>query len=126
MKLLTEVAAEAQPQAPIAVLSGPTFAHEVAQGLPTAITLAAADPALAEALVARLAQPTFRPYASRDLIGAEIGGAVQNVLAIACGVVEGRGLGQNDRAALISRGLAQMRSEEHTSGFHSLIRISYA
>ena len=108
MKLLTEVAAEAQPQAPIAVLSGPTFAHEVAQGLPTAITLAAADPALAEALVARLAQPTFRPYASSDLIGAEIGGAVKNVLAIACGVVEGRGLGQNARAALISRGFAEM------------------
>src|SRR3546814_18035761 len=101
MKLLTEVAAEAQPQAPIAVLSGPTFAHEVAQGLPTAITLAAADPALAEALVARLAQPTFRPYASSDLIGAEIGGAVKNVLAIACGVVGGRGLGQNARRALI-------------------------
>src|SRR3546814_12522030 len=97
MKLLTEVAAEAQPQAPIAVLSGPTFAHEVAQGLPTAITLAAADPALAAALVARLAQPTFRPYASSDLIGAEIGGAVKHVLAIACGVVEGRWLWPNSR-----------------------------
>src|SRR3546814_1963795 len=85
MKLLTEVAAEAQPQAPIAVLSGPTFAHEVAQGLPTAITLAAADPALAEALVARLAPPPFRPHASSDLLGAEVGGAGKNVGEIACG-----------------------------------------
>ena len=108
MKLLTEVAAEAQPGAPIAVLSGPTFAHEVAKGLPTAVTLAAADPAVANALSARLALPAFRPYASDDLIGAEIGGAVKNVLAIACGVVEGRGLGQNARAALISRGFAEM------------------
>src|SRR3546814_17801987 len=108
MKLLTEVAAEAQPQAPIAVLSGPTFAHEVAQGLPTAITLAAADPALAEALVARLAPPTFRPYASSDLIGAEIGGAVQNVMTIARGVVAVRGLGQNARAPPIRPGLAPM------------------
>ena len=108
MKLLTEVAAEAQPGAPIAVLSGPTFAHEVAKGLPTAVTLAAADPVVANALSARLALPTFRPYASDDLIGAEIGGAVKNVLAIACGVVEGRGLGQNARAALISRGFAEM------------------
>lgn len=108
MKLLTEVAAEAQPGAPIAVLSGPTFAHEVARGLPTAVTLAATNPALANALIARLALPAFRPYASDDLIGAEIGGAVKNVLAIACGVVEGRGLGQNARAALISRGFAEM------------------
>jgi glycerol-3-phosphate dehydrogenase (NAD(P)+) len=108
MKLLTEVAAEVCPQAPIAVLSGPTFAHEVARGLPTAVTLAASDLELARALTARLAQPTFRPYASDDLIGAEVGGAVKNVLAIACGVVEGRGLGQNARAALISRGFAEM------------------
>src|SRR3546814_6690114 len=96
MKLLTEVAAEAQPQAPIAVLSGPTFAHEVAQGLTTAITLAAADPALDEALVARLAQPTFRPYASSDLLGAAQGGEVQNELAIHRGVVEGRCLCNED------------------------------
>ncbi len=108
MKLLTEVAAEAQPNAPIAVLSGPTFAHEVARGLPTAVTLAASDLVLARALTTRLAMPAFRPYASDDLIGAEIGGAVKNVLAIACGVVEGRGLGQNARAALISRGFAEM------------------
>lgn len=107
-RLVGEVAKAVHPQAPIAVLSGPTFAHEVAAGLPTAVTLAVADEALGEALAARLAAPHFRPYASRDVIGAEIGGAVKNVLAIACGVVEGAGLGQNARAALIARGFAEM------------------
>lgn len=107
-KLMSEVAAEAQPDAPIAVLSGPTFAHEVAAGLPTAITLACADEEVGAALCHRLALPTFRPYGSTDLVGAEIGGAVKNVLAIACGVVEGMKLGQNARAALISRGFAEM------------------
>jgi glycerol-3-phosphate dehydrogenase (NAD(P)+) len=80
----------------------------VAQGLPTAITLACEDMAVGRALAARIAQPTFRPYASADVIGAEIGGAVKNVLAIACGVVDGAGLGQNARAALIARGFAEM------------------
>jgi len=106
--LMSEAAAEVQPGAAIAVLSGPTFAHEVAAGLPTAITLACEDSRVGEALAQRLARPTFRPYASSDVIGAEIGGAVKNVLAIACGVVEGRRLGQNARAALISRGFAEM------------------
>ncbi|PTQ13396.1 glycerol-3-phosphate dehydrogenase [Sphingomonas oleivorans] len=106
--LMSEVAAEAAPDAPIAVLSGPTFAHEVAAGLPTAITLACEDEALGRSLADRLARPGFRPYLSTDVIGAEIGGAVKNVLAIACGVVEGAGLGQNARAALISRGFAEM------------------
>ncbi|NNM78199.1 NAD(P)-dependent glycerol-3-phosphate dehydrogenase [Sphingomonas sp. ID1715] len=106
--LMSEVAAQVQPRAPIAVLSGPTFAHEVAAGLPTAVTLACPDDTLARSLAAQLARPFFRPYVSRDVIGAEIGGAVKNVLAIACGVVEGRGLGQNARAALISRGFAEM------------------
>lgn len=106
--LMSEVAAEVQPEAPIAVLSGPTFAHEVAAGLPTAITLACEDKNVGAALSQRLARPTFRPYVSTDVIGAEIGGAVKNVLAIACGVVEGRALGQNARAALISRGFAEM------------------
>ena len=106
--LVSEVAAEAQPDAAIAVLSGPTFAHEVAKGLPTAVTLACADEAIGTALSARLARPHFRPYASTDVIGAEIGGAVKNVLAIACGVVEGKGLGLNARAALIARGFAEM------------------
>jgi glycerol-3-phosphate dehydrogenase (NAD(P)+) len=106
--LMHEVAREAQPRSPTAVLSGPTFAHEVAAGLPTAVTLAVEDEALGERLVARIAQPAFRPYLSDDVAGAEIGGAVKNVLAIACGVVEGMGLGQNARAALISRGFAEM------------------
>jgi glycerol-3-phosphate dehydrogenase (NAD(P)+) len=108
MLLMSEVAREVRPDAPIAVLSGPTFAHEVAGGLPTAITLACEDAAIAERLGQRIARPTFRPYLSTDVIGAEIGGAVKNVLAIACGVVEGAGLGQNARAALIARGFAEM------------------
>ena len=107
-KLMHEVAREEQPGSPIAVLSGPTFAHEVAAGLPTAVTLAVEDASAGEAIRARLARPCFRPYLSDDVVGAEVGGAVQNVLAIACGVVEGRGLGQNARAALISRGFAEM------------------
>ena len=106
--LMHEVATEVQPASPIAVLSGPTFAHEVAAGLPTAVTLAAEDRVLVERLAARIAQPFFRPYCSNDLAGAEVGGAVKNVLAIACGVVDGRGLGLNARSALISRGFAEM------------------
>jgi glycerol-3-phosphate dehydrogenase (NAD(P)+) len=108
MELMHDVAHAAQPDAPVAVLSGPTFAHEVAAGLPAAVTLAAEDPAVGERLRARLARPWFRPYLSDDVVGAEIGGAVKNVLAIACGVVEGKSLGQNGRAALISRGFAEM------------------
>ena len=107
-RLVGEVAQAAHPDAPIAVLSGPTFAHEVAAGLPTAVTLACADEDLQARLAGRLAGPAFRPYASTDVTGAEIGGAVKNVLAIACGVVEGAGLGQNARAALIARGFAEM------------------
>lgn len=108
LKLMTEVAAEVIPQAQIAVLSGPSFAGEVASGLPTAVTLACADEALGRALAETLATPTFRPYLADDLLGAEIGGAVKNVLAIACGIVEGRGLGRSAHAALITRGFAEM------------------
>jgi glycerol-3-phosphate dehydrogenase (NAD(P)+) len=107
-QLLHDVARTACPQSPVAVLSGPSFAREVAAGLPTALTLAADDAGLGEALRARLALPSFRIYLSDDLIGAEIGGAVKNVLAIACGVVAGKGLGENARAALIARGFAEM------------------
>jgi glycerol-3-phosphate dehydrogenase (NAD(P)+) len=107
-QLMHEVAREAQPECSLAVLSGPTFAHEVAAGLPAAVTLAAEDRTVGEALVRRLARPFFRPYLSDDVAGAEVGGAVKNVLAIACGVVDGRGLGLNARAALISRGFAEM------------------
>ncbi len=107
LKLMAEVVADIS-DAPVAVLSGPTFAAEVARGLPTAVTLAVDDASHGEVLVQRLARPSFRPYLSDDIIGAEIGGAVKNVLAIACGVVEGAGLGLNARAALIARGFAEM------------------
>jgi len=105
---MAEVAAAAAPQSALAVLSGPSFAAEAARGLPTAVTLAADSMAQAAALAARIARPTFRPYASDDVTGAEIGGAVKNVLAIACGVVIGAGLGENARAAIIARGFAEM------------------
>jgi glycerol-3-phosphate dehydrogenase (NAD(P)+) len=108
-RLMSEVAREEAPHSEIAVLSGPTFAHEVAAGMPTAVTLACGGKRPQwERLSAALARPTFRPYYSEDVVGAEIGGAVKNVLAIACGVVEGLGLGQNARAALIARGYAEM------------------
>jgi glycerol-3-phosphate dehydrogenase (NAD(P)+) len=109
-KFMHEVAGEAElaTGGGIAVLSGPTFAHEVAKGLPTAITLACEDAALGVLLAKRIARPHFRPYLTDDVAGAEVGGAVKNVLAIACGVVEGQGLGQNARAALIARGFAEM------------------
>jgi glycerol-3-phosphate dehydrogenase (NAD(P)+) len=107
-QMLHQVARTVCPTSPVAVLSGPTFAHEVAAGLPTAVTLACEDEALGEPLRERLALPEFRIYLSDDVAGAEIGGAVKNVLALACGVVEGRGLGQNARSALIARGFAEM------------------
>jgi glycerol-3-phosphate dehydrogenase (NAD(P)+) len=107
-KLMHDVAHEEQPDGSVAVLSGPTFAHEVAARQPAAVTLSVEDREVGERLRARLARPWFRPYLSDDVVGAEIGGAVKNVLAIACGVVEGRNLGLNARAALISRGFAEM------------------
>lgn len=108
-KMMHEVAHEIASDSDIAVLSGPTFAHEVAAGLPTAVTLACGGgQAQWERLAPAIARPTFRPYYSEDLIGAEVGGSVKNVLAIACGVVEGLRLGQNARNALISRGYAEM------------------
>ncbi len=106
--LMSEVVAAALPQAHLAVLSGPTFAAEVARGLPTAVTLATAHPEEGQRLIAAMGSRSFRPYFSDDVIGAQIGGAVKNVMAIACGIVMGRGLGDNARAALITRGLAEM------------------
>jgi glycerol-3-phosphate dehydrogenase (NAD(P)+) len=106
--LMSELVAATLPQAPRAVLSGPTFASEVAAGLPTAVTLACADAALGRRVIAALGTRSFRPYLAADVVGAEIGGAVKNVLAIACGIVMGRKLGDNARAALITRGLAEM------------------
>jgi glycerol-3-phosphate dehydrogenase (NAD(P)+) len=108
LKLMTEVLADAAPRALPAVLSGPSFAGEVAKGLPTAVTLACPDPVLGEVLARAIATPTFRPYWTADLIGAEAGGAVKNVLAIACGIVEGRGLGRSAHAALVTRGFAEL------------------
>ncbi|MDP1912090.1 NAD(P)H-dependent glycerol-3-phosphate dehydrogenase [Brevundimonas sp.] len=108
LKLMTDVLAETLPAAPAAVLSGPSFAAEVARGLPSAVTLACADEALGEELMWTLSAPGFRPYLATDLIGAEVGGAIKNVLAIACGMSEGRGLGRSAHAALITRGFAEM------------------
>jgi len=106
--MMTEVVEAELPTAEVAVLSGPTFAAEVARGQPTAVTLATRDAELGAKLIAALGTSHFRPYLSDDLPGAEIGGAVKNVLAIACGIVMGRKLGDNARAALITRGLAEM------------------
>lgn len=108
-RLMNDVAREAAPGSAIAVLSGPTFAHEVAAGLPTAVTLACGGGVDQwDRIAPTIARPAFRPYYSDDVTGAEIGGAVKNVLAIACGVVDGLALGQNARAALIARGYAEM------------------
>jgi glycerol-3-phosphate dehydrogenase (NAD(P)+) len=106
--LMGEVVAQVAPAQAMAVLSGPTFAHEVAKGLPTGITLACVDAMLGQTLITALGQPMFRPYYSADVIGAEIGGAVKNVLAIACGIAAGRQLGENAKSTLITRGLAEM------------------
>lgn len=108
LSLMTDVLQETLPQAVPAVLSGPSFAIDVAKGLPTAVTLSCADEDMGEALMAAIGGPTFRPYLTTDLIGAEIGGAVKNVLAIACGIVDGLGLGKSAHAALIARGFAEM------------------
>jgi glycerol-3-phosphate dehydrogenase (NAD(P)+) len=108
LALMTDVLAEEIPDAAPAVLSGPGFAKDVARGLPTATTVASPDAALAQCIVAAIGLPTFRPYLADDLVGAEIGGAVKNVIAIACGVALGRKLGDGARAALITRGFAEL------------------
>ncbi len=107
-KFMTEVLAEELPDAVPAVMSGPSFAIDVAKGLPTAVTLAIEDAALGAELIQAISTPTFRPYLGTDLLGAEIGGAVKNVLAIACGIALGKGLGRSAHAALIARGYAEM------------------
>jgi glycerol-3-phosphate dehydrogenase (NAD(P)+) len=108
-KLPHQVAAEVLgPDRPMAVLSGPTFAREVAEGLPTALTVAANDPEFADSLAAALSGNNFRAYTSNDYIGVEVGGAIKNVLAIAAGMSDGLGFGANARIALINRGLAEM------------------
>jgi glycerol-3-phosphate dehydrogenase (NAD(P)+) len=105
---LSQVVAAERPEAPVALLSGPSFAAELATGLPTAVTLAAADLALARRLAEQLTGPGFRLYPSDDVAGVEIGGALKNVIAIAGGAVMGLGLGENARAAVITRGLAEI------------------
>ncbi|PKR87990.1 glycerol-3-phosphate dehydrogenase [Pleomorphomonas diazotrophica] len=101
--------AAALPGRPVAVLSGPGFADDVARGLPTAVTVAAREIALADAIARRLAGPSFRPYAATDVAGVELGGALKNVLAIAAGIVAGRALGASAQAAVITRGFVEMR-----------------
>jgi glycerol-3-phosphate dehydrogenase (NAD(P)+) len=107
-KFMTDVIAEAAPHAQAAILSGPSFADDVARGLPTAVTLAAKDEQLASSLVQALGSPTFRPYHSTDVRGVEIGGAAKNVLAIAVGIAVGRKLGASAQAALTTRGFAEL------------------
>lgn len=106
--LLSQIVAEVSPQSPIAVLTGPTFAAEIARGLPSAVTLAMKDKASAEKLAGDLSNRGLRMYASDDIIGAQVGGAVKNVIAIACGIIEGKKLGDSARAALVTRGLAEI------------------
>jgi glycerol-3-phosphate dehydrogenase (NAD(P)+) len=105
---LGDLLADLLPRRPLAVLSGPSFAEDVSRGLPTAVVLAAADAIIAEALAAALSGPTFRVYHGVDMRGVEIGGAAKNVLAIACGAVIGKGLGESARAALVARGFAEL------------------
>jgi glycerol-3-phosphate dehydrogenase (NAD(P)+) len=107
-RFLSQVVEEVRPASPVAVLSGPSFADDVARGLPTAVTLAAPDADLAGALAEALSGPTFRLYRGTDVRGVEIGGAAKNVLAIACGAVVGRGLGESAKAALTARGFAEL------------------
>jgi len=107
-KLLNEVAAEALGQGPFAVLSGPSFAREVAQGLPTAITVASSDGDYAARWAGHLHSDRFRAYTSDDIVGVQVGGAAKNVMAIGAGVADGLGFGANTRAALITRGLAEI------------------
>ena len=108
LRLPLEILAEVWPNATTAVLTGPNFAHEVAAGLPAAAVVASRDSQLREAVADRLASATFRLYGNDDPIGAQVGGAAKNVVAIAAGAVVGAGLGENARAALLTRGLAEL------------------
>ncbi|MCC7487167.1 MAG: NAD(P)-dependent glycerol-3-phosphate dehydrogenase [Burkholderiales bacterium] len=106
--LMSQVIAETMPAARLAVLSGPSFAHDIAAGRPAGVTLACADPLLGATLAAAVGTPRFRAYVSSDVTGAQVGGVLKNVLAIASGVAMGRGLGESARATLFARGLAEM------------------
>lgn len=124
--LMTEVVGSVLPKNPLAVLSGPNFAGEAAAGKPTATTIACADPIVGERLLYALGGRLFRPYLTDDLIGTQIGGAVKNVIAIACGIAVGKGLGENARAALITRGFAEMARLCHAKGgrYETLMGLS--
>jgi len=113
---VSEIATEVLPQSPVAVLSGPSFATDVARGLPTAVTVAARDEALAARLSAAFSSSSFRCYSTDDLIGVEIGGALKNVLAIAAGAVSGAGLGASAQAAMVTRGFVELRRLGATFG----------
>lgn len=115
-KLMGEVVKEILPEHPLAVLSGPTFAAEVAKNLPAAVTIASRDIALARHLAATFGSKTFRPYSSNDMVGVEVAGALKNVIAIGCGIVIGKGLGENARAALMTRGLHEISQLAATMG----------
>ncbi len=107
-KLMSEVAAEILPQTPCAILTGPNFAHEIAALKPAATTLACVDEKIAKTLQNAIAAPSFRPYTTTDVIGAQIAGALKNVIAIACGMSEGLGMGESARASLVTRGMAEI------------------
>jgi glycerol-3-phosphate dehydrogenase (NAD(P)+) len=115
-RFATEIIAQTWPGATPAILSGPSFAADIGRGLPTAVTLAAGDPELAQALAEALSSPAFRIYHSSDIRGVEIGGAAKNVLAIAAGIAVGLGLGESARAALVARGFAELRRFGETYG----------
>jgi len=115
-KLLSTVIHETLPDVEVAVLSGPAFASEVAVSLPTAVTVACDDDEVLNKIIKATANPAFRPYASHDIVGPQIGGSIKNVLAIASGIIEGKKLGDNARAALITRGLAEMMRLAVTMG----------
>ncbi|WP_072397528.1 NAD(P)H-dependent glycerol-3-phosphate dehydrogenase [Hyphomicrobium sp. CS1GBMeth3] len=115
-KLMSDVVAETLPEATLAVLSGPSFAADVARGLPAALTIACHDEALGECLAEDLGGSQIRLYWSDDVVGVELGGALKNVLAIAAGIVDGKGLGASAHAALVTRGFAEMRRLGHARG----------
>ncbi len=106
--LMSQIVEEVSPQSPIAILTGPTFASEIAKGLPSAVTIAMKDKPAAAKLAEELSTRTLRMYASDDVVGAQVGAAVKNVIAIACGIIEGKKLGDSARAALVTRGLAEI------------------
>ena len=122
--LMPEVFEQIQPDRRLALLSGPSFAEEAVQGLPTAVSIATWNPTLGESLAASLAAGAFRPYWTHDVLGVALGGALKNVLAIAAGIVEGRGLGHNAAAALVTRGFAEMARLGLASQLNGLTRTS--